>query len=54
MRAGIYSAVVGFMWLTGAKGEEWTKVWQVQARPELRVTAGDASVSVEVGSDREI
>lgn len=34
--------------------EEWTKRWPVSAKPELRVTAGDASVSVEAGSSQEI
>ena len=54
MRTAIYSAVLGFMSLTGAYGEEWTKSWRVQTHPELRVTAGDASVSIEVGSGSEI
>lgn len=34
--------------------EEWTKQWQVGGNPELRVTAGDASVTIEAGSGGEI
>jgi hypothetical protein len=37
-----------------ARAAEWTKHWSVAQKPELRITAGDASLAVEVGSDREI
>jgi hypothetical protein len=37
-----------------AWADEWTKHWSVSGKPELRVSTGDASVVVEVGSDRSI
>ena len=33
-----------------ARADEWNKRWSVGAKPELRVTAGDASIVLEVGS----
>jgi len=37
-----------------AWADEWTKHWSVSGKPELRVSTGDASVVVEVGSDHSI
>jgi DUF4097 and DUF4098 domain-containing protein YvlB len=37
-----------------AWADEWTKHWSVSGKPELRVSAGDASVVVEAGNDRSI
>lgn len=39
---------------TTVQAAEWTKRWAVSANPELRLTAGDASIALEVGNDREI
>jgi DUF4097 and DUF4098 domain-containing protein YvlB len=36
------------------RAEEWTKRWQVSAKPELRISTQDASVNLEVGSSNEI
>jgi DUF4097 and DUF4098 domain-containing protein YvlB len=36
------------------QGEEWTKRWQVSAKPELRISTQDASIDLEVGSTNEI
>jgi DUF4097 and DUF4098 domain-containing protein YvlB len=37
-----------------AFGDEWSHRWTVSGKPELHVSTGDASVSVEVGDDRVI
>jgi hypothetical protein len=37
-----------------AWADEWTKHWSVSGKPELRVSTGDASVVVDVGSDHAI
>jgi hypothetical protein len=37
-----------------ARADEWNKRWSVGAKPELRVSSGDASITVEVGSSNEI
>jgi DUF4097 and DUF4098 domain-containing protein YvlB len=37
-----------------ATADDWHKQWSVGTKPELRITAGDASVSVESGSERSI
>jgi len=52
----LFLAISSFSWLATApaQAEDWTKRWTVDVKPELRVTAGDASISVEVGSDGEI
>lgn len=39
---------------SAARADEWTKRWPVNGKPELRVTAGDASIAVEVGATDEI
>jgi DUF4097 and DUF4098 domain-containing protein YvlB len=36
------------------RADEWTKQWQVTAKPELHVEADDASVSIEAGAGGEI
>ncbi len=33
-----------------ARAEEWNKHWQVSGTPELHITAGDASITVEAGA----
>ena len=37
-----------------AQADEWKKVWTVGDKPELRISTGDASISVEVGSANQI
>lgn len=37
-----------------AWADEWSKHWNVSGKPELRISAGDASVIVEAGSDHAI
>jgi DUF4097 and DUF4098 domain-containing protein YvlB len=37
-----------------AFADEWTHHWSVSGKPELHVSAGDAAVVVEVGSDNAI
>ena len=54
MRTAICGAILGLSCLMTARGDEWTKNWKVQGKPELRVTAGDASLTIEVGSATEI
>jgi len=45
---------VGLVALQGAQAEEWHKQWSVSAKPELHVSAGDATVEVEAGSNDAI
>jgi DUF4097 and DUF4098 domain-containing protein YvlB len=47
---------IGAVTLTsqGAWADEWSKHWNVSGKPELHISAGDASVSVEAGSDHTI
>ena len=37
-----------------AKAEEWHKQWTVSGKPELHISAGDASVEIEAGSSDSI
>ncbi len=37
-----------------AWADEWSKHWNVSGKPELRISTGDASVTVEAGSDHSI
>jgi hypothetical protein len=37
-----------------AWADDWSKHWSVSAKPELRITAGDATVIVEAGNDHVI
>src|SRR5947209_13068155 len=45
--------VAGLTVLQGfqAKADEWRKHWAVGERPELHVSAGDAAVAIETGSN---
>jgi hypothetical protein len=56
MRTALFVAVIGFSLAAcpEVRAGEWTKHWTIQPKPELRVTTGDASVSLEVGGDSEI
>jgi hypothetical protein len=38
----------------GAWADEWIRHWSVSNKPELRISAGDASVTVEAGNDHSI
>jgi hypothetical protein len=37
-----------------AFADDWSKHWSVSGKPELHVSTGDASVTVEVGDDHVI
>ncbi len=37
-----------------ARADDWSKHWTVSAKPELRISTGDASVVIEAGSSNEI
>ncbi|MDQ2711277.1 MAG: DUF4097 domain-containing protein [Acidobacteriota bacterium] len=39
---------------TAARADDWSKRWSVSGKPELRISTGDASVTIEVGSANEI
>jgi hypothetical protein len=38
----------------GAWADDWSKHWNVSGKPELRISAGDAAVVVDVGNDHAI
>jgi hypothetical protein len=46
---GAFAVASQFAW-----ADEWSKHWNVSGKPELRISTGDASVTVEAGSDRSI
>lgn len=46
--------LLGIAIVGDARSEEWRKRWNVGEKPELHVSAGDASVSVEPGSNDSI
>jgi hypothetical protein len=37
-----------------AWADDWSKHWNVSGKPDLRITAGDASITVEAGTDHVI
>lgn len=50
-----FFATVSFLLLAqGAFADDWTHRWNVSGKPELRISTGDAAVSVEVGDDHVI
>lgn len=52
MNYAIAIALLGFVFFQAeAQGEEWNKHWTVGPKPELHVTAGDASVRIEPGEN---
>jgi DUF4097 and DUF4098 domain-containing protein YvlB len=50
MKAAILMAMSLAAW-QGAQAEEWHKQWSVNGKPELHVSAGDASVVIVAGSN---
>ena len=49
MKFEVAFIAVWFALLPMASAEEWTKSWNVGAQPELRVEAGDGSITIEKG-----
>jgi len=46
--------VFGLLLATGLEADQWNKTWQVGEKPELRVYATDAAVSVEASAGSRI